>query len=169
MTVAWAIRNVDARDGLRQMPAESVQCVVTSPPYWGLRDYGLQPTVWGGVADHAHEWGVEGTIRKTGGTAEKISRSFVTASQGQFCPCGAWFGCLGLEPTPEQYIVHMLEVFAEVWRVMRPDGTLWLNIGDSYAGSGGARSPAARHPNLRIGQSRLSRPSRPQNAETPDP
>lgn len=95
MTAAWAIRNVDVRDGLRQMPAESVQCVVTSPPYWGLRDYGLEPDAW---AD-------------------------------------GWVGCLGLEPTPEQYIVHMLEVFAEVWRVMRPDGTLWLNIGDSYAGS----------------------------------
>jgi DNA modification methylase len=61
-----------------------VQCVVTSPPYWGLRDYG-------------------------------------DADQ------------LGLEPTPEAYVASVLAVFAEVWRVLKPDGTLWLNLGDSYA------------------------------------
>ncbi|HFC09053.1 MAG TPA: site-specific DNA-methyltransferase [Chloroflexi bacterium] len=68
---------------------ESVQCVITSPPYWGLRDYGVD-------------------------------------------------GQLGLESTPEEYISNMVQVFREIWRVLRPDGTLWLNLGDSYAGSGGA-------------------------------
>ena len=60
------------------------------------------------------------------------------SNQGQFCIyCGAWYGELGLEPTPEQYVANMVAVFREVWRVLRPDGTLWLNMGDSYAGSHG--------------------------------
>ena len=79
---------------------ESEQCVVTSPPYWGLRDYGLEPTSW---------------------------------------PDG-WSGCLGLEPTPELYIEHLVAIFREVKRVLRPDGTVWLVLGDSYAGSRGNRS-----------------------------
>ena len=78
----------DALAVLQTLPAESVQCVVTSPPYWGLRDYG--------------------TVHQ-----------------------------LGLERTPEEYAEKMVAVFREVWRVLRNDGTLWLNLGDSYAGSRG--------------------------------
>jgi len=74
----------DCLDALRRMPDGSVQCCVTSPPYWGLRDYG-------------HD------------------------------------GQIGLESTPEAYVTRMVEVFREVWRVLREDGTLWLNLGDSYA------------------------------------
>jgi len=81
----------DCRETLKSLPAQSVQCVVTSPPYYGLRDYG-------------------------------------EASQ------------IGLESTPEVYIAKIVEVFREVRRVLRDDGTLWLNIGDSYAGSWGAQS-----------------------------
>ena len=66
---------------------KSVNCVVTSPPYWGLRDYGVD-------------------------------------------------GQLGLEETPEEYVENMVTVFREVWRVLRDDGTLWLNLGDSYSGIG---------------------------------
>jgi DNA modification methylase len=78
----------DCREVMRSMEPESVHCVVTSPPYWGLRDYG---------------------------------------DAGQ----------LGLEPTPEEYVANMVEVFREVRRVLRSDGTVWLNLGDSYAGGGG--------------------------------
>lgn len=74
-------------DKLPEIPTGSVNCCVTSPPYWGLRDYGVE-------------------------------------------------GQLGLEKTPEEYIAKMVEVFREVWRVLRDDGTLWLNLGDSYVGSG---------------------------------
>ena len=77
----------DVLDVLREMDAESVQTCVTSPPYWGLRDYG-EP------------------------------------------------GQLGLEPTPGEYVARMVEVFREVRRVLRDDGTLWLNLGDSYANTG---------------------------------
>lgn len=78
----------DALGVLPSMPTESVQCCVTSPPYWGLRDYG-----------HS--------------------------------------GQLGLEPTPEEYVSRMVDMFREVRRVLRSDGVLWLNLGDSYAGPGG--------------------------------
>ncbi len=74
---------------LKTFPDESIHCCVTSPPYWGLRDYGIE-------------------------------------------------GQIGLENTPEEYVAKMVEVFREVKRVLRKDGTLWLNLGDTYAGSGKA-------------------------------
>lgn len=55
------------------------------------------------------------------------------AGAGSFCECGAWSGCLGLEPTPELYVRHLVEVLRELKRVLRADGVLWLNLGDSYA------------------------------------
>ena len=83
----------DCRDVLRRLPDASVQCCVTSPPYFGLRDYGVA-------------------------------------------------GQIGLEPTPDDFVAEMVAVFRDVRRVLRDDGTLWLNLGDSYAstvkGSGGA-------------------------------
>src|SRR5258708_3732910 len=82
----------DCRDVLRGLPDESVHCVVTSPPYWGLRDYGVD-------------------------------------------------GQIGLEQSPASYIATLVGVFAEVRRVLRSDGTLWLNLGDTYAGSGRGGNP----------------------------
>lgn len=61
-----------------------------------------------------------------------------TAGSGQFCQkCGAWLGQFGLEPTPQMYTEHLVEIFREIHRVLRDDGTCWLNLGDSYAGSMG--------------------------------
>ncbi len=76
---------------------ETVQCVITSPPYYGLRDYGID-------------------------------------------------GQLGLEPDPDDYIAIMRTVFKEIWRVLRDDGTVWLNIGDSYVGSGKAAGNGGKGP-----------------------
>ncbi len=116
----------DCREVLRSLAPESVHCVVTSPPYWGLRDYGLPPAIWGGVVDCEHEWG------------EQITEN---ATKGAFCRrCGSWRGCLGLEPSPELYVAHVVEVMRKVRRVLRKDGTLWLNLGSSYAGSGKSHS-----------------------------
>jgi len=83
MNAKSKILNMDVMDGLRKLSDKSVHCVITSPPYWGLRDYGID-------------------------------------------------GQIGLEPTPEDYIEKMVLVFREVKRVLRDDGTLWLNIGDLY-------------------------------------
>jgi DNA modification methylase len=129
-----------------------VQCVVTSPPYWGLRDYGLPPTVWGGEDPGcAHAWGEEtvrvvspqsdhgpdGGFGTTRGTEAWRRGASLTASQGTFCArCGAWRGALGLEPTPEAYVAHLVEVFRAVRRVLREDGTCWVNLGDSYSSIG---------------------------------
>jgi len=88
------IYNMDCLEGLKQLPDNSINCCVTSPPYWGLRDYGVE-------------------------------------------------GQIGLEETPEEYVSKMVEVFREVKRVLRKDGTLWLNLGDSYVGSG--RGPTGRN------------------------
>ena len=123
----------DLRDALRELPDESVQCVVTSPPYWSLRDYGVPPSVWGERDDvdgcPPHEWG--GETHPCG--TDICSR------------CGAWRGALGLEPTPEMYVEHMVEVFREVRRVLRRDGTLWLNLGDTYNAYNGNRGIESRY------------------------
>ena len=145
------------------LPDESVHCVVTSPPYLGLRDYGLEPTVWGGDPHHVHQWLHDRWYVNGGGSTGVAGGAFTPAGQANaqrirngrwreaaFCDCGAWLGALGLEPTLELYVEHIVEVFREVWRVLRPDGTLWLNLGDSYAGSGkglnadGSHSPGKK-------------------------
>jgi len=96
VTPTWQIFVGDVRDTLKTVPDQSVQCCVTSPPYWGLRDYGCE-------------------------------------------------GQLGLEATPELFVAAMVEVFREVKRCLRDDGTLWLNIGDSYAREGGNTKGVSRH------------------------
>lgn len=146
MITTYRLLGGDVRAMLATVADGSAQTVVTSPPYWGLRDYGLEASVWGGDAAHEHEWG-DG-LRRTGGARCQGSSSIrlgrranVRAQEfvrdaGNACACGAWRGCLGLEPTPELYVAHIVEVFREVRRVLRDDGTLWLNLGDSYSDSG---------------------------------
>jgi len=124
---------------LKTFPAESVDCVVTSPPYWGLRDYGTAK--WeGGISGCDHKAG-----RATrGGLSEfqssnKGSFGDEAIRQGECCShCGAKRvdNQIGLEKTPEEYVVRMVEVFKEVKRILKKEGTLWLNLGDSYAGRG---------------------------------
>jgi DNA modification methylase len=134
------------------MPANSVHCCVTSPPYWGLRDYGTPPQVWGGDPDCRHRWGAEGKSaqRLRNGVGSDTAKQAVPITlhprTGAFCArCGAWRGSLGLEPTYQLYVDHLVEVLREVRRVLRPDGTLWLVIGDCYATGGGkAKKPGGR-------------------------
>ncbi len=144
----------DALNILPTLPSESVNCVVTSPPYWGLRDYGT--ATWeGGDADCDHKVG-----RFTSPVSDK-QRSNNGSGDVQaagVCPnCGARRidSQLGLEQTPDEYVARMVAVFREVWRVLRDDGTLWLNLGDSYAsgpgGPVGATSQAApKHRDARM-------------------
>lgn len=131
----------DCRKTLLELEDASVQCCITSPPYWGLRDYGTADWEGGeGDCDHLsdrtnYEKGFEGSKQATNkGTGNRdIIRHNV-------CPkCGAKRvdSQLGLEPTPEEYVENMVEVFRQVRRVLKDDGTLWLNLGDSYNGSGG--------------------------------
>lgn len=144
-------------DVLSELPESSVHCCITSPPYWGLRDYKIAPVVWGGESSCQHAWAAmergrrkdvlpaecssAGRLAHTGGDRSEESRGSALQNGGRFCTlCGAWLGCLGMEPTIEMYVEHMVEVFRAVRRVLRPDGTLWMNLGDSYAGSGGGHT-----------------------------
>jgi len=108
----------DAHTVLADLPAESVHCVVTSPPYWGLRDYGVP-------------------------------------------------GQLGLEPTPEEYVAALVDVFREVRRVLRADGTVWLNLGDSYISGQGGRQTAAGQLRGTIRQDRPTPHARPELDNAP--
>lgn len=100
MTVRILVGHV--LDRLAELPDESVHCVVTSPPFWGLRDYGVPATDWG----------------------------------------NGWIGSHGLEPNYALYVENEVRIFCAVWRVLRSDGVLFLNLGDSYAtGAGKASSP----------------------------
>lgn len=128
----------DVLDRLRELPDSCVQTVCTSPPYFGLRDYGT--ATWdGGDPDCDHTASVKakasaivGNTLMTGrGTAEAAATARIHA-----CPaCGARRidQQIGLEPTPAAYVARMVEVFREVRRVLRNDGTCWVNMGDSYA------------------------------------
>jgi DNA modification methylase len=139
-----------------------VHCCITSPPYWSLRDYGVAPSVWSGRAACEHEWTDPITNNATNHTdkrrwqhtrngrdelqptEKRVAWLRTPVNQGSICQkCGAWFGCLGLEPTAELYIAHVVQIFREVRRVLRDDGTLWLNIGDSYNGTGRGGGTAA--------------------------
>jgi DNA modification methylase len=154
----------DCREVMRTLEAGSVNCCVTSPPYFGLRAYGTEPQVWGGSADCDHSWTSERYYREGGGcnsSAEAFSepgeanaRRLKEARwrESTTCVhCGAWRGELGLEPNPDMYVEHLVDVFREVRRVLRGDGTLWINLGDcynAYNGNRGAQSQYAgkRHP-----------------------
>lgn len=130
----------DVRSCLKQLEDGSVQCVITSPPYWGLRDYGT--ATWEGGdpnCDHKHKTARNdgGRVNENGfhGSATEDSDKGAMNYTG-ICPkCGARRidSQIGLEPTPEAYVADLVEVFREVKRVLRNDGTLWLNLGDSYA------------------------------------
>jgi len=125
------ILNGDVIDCLKTLPDGSVQCVVTSPPYFGLRDYNTAS--WeGGDPDCDHN-----PQRPDGG--ERSDRALPLGRGGMYkdvCgKCGAVRvdKQIGLEDTPEAYVTKLVEVFREVRRVLRDDGTVWLNLGDSYA------------------------------------
>jgi DNA modification methylase len=129
-------------DVLAELPPKSVHVVVTSPPYWGLRAYGTPPQVWGAAEGCECEWGDEGVKSRRGTQVGANAQCGNTQKRvcppnlptGAYCTkCGAWRGELGSEPTLDLFVAHLVEVFAAVSRVLRDDGTLWVNLGDSYA------------------------------------
>lgn len=126
---------------MSEIPDNTIQCVVTSPPYWGLRKYaGTQDLIWGGDNHCEHEWISEKkAIEYIQGNPEfarphRELKSF-NAITNTCQTCGAWRGQFGLEPTPEMYVEHTIEILREIRRVLRKDGVVFWNIGDSYVGS----------------------------------
>jgi DNA modification methylase len=136
----------DALDVLREMPDESVHCVVTSPPYWGLRDYGTGSWT-GGDPDCDHLVREDPRVESSTLSGGKATTGHQREGYKNSCPrCGATRTDqqLGLEPTPDAYIARMVQVFRQVRRVLRRDGTCWLNIGDSYNAYNGGAGPGSK-------------------------
>ena len=129
----------DCIEKLKELPDESVNCIVTSPPYYGLRDYGTGEWV-GGDPNCPHRRMSkfsEKTI--TGHAQDELKGNVGDAIYKTVCPlCGAVRvdRQIGLEETPQEFIEKLTAVFHECKRVLKDDGTLWLNIGDSYCGTG---------------------------------
>jgi DNA modification methylase len=134
----------DAYQLLPLMPSESIDCVITSPPYYGLRIYDNVETIFDGDPSCEHEWhktslktdhkptGKQETVR---GTIDRQKYNYEITSN--VCiKCGAWKGQLGIEPSWKMYVQHLVELFREVKRVLKKTGSFWLNIGDTYFGGG---------------------------------
>lgn len=137
---------------------ESVHAIVTSFPYYGLRSYGLPPTIWGGDSRCAHVWGPIvarrtennnglGRSTLTSGSGPERRKEWHDGKSGEvesaFCQlCGAWLGCFGLEPTIALHVQNAVAVCREIKRVLRRDGIFYLNYGDSYATGKNGRSAA---------------------------
>jgi len=137
-------------DKLRDLPNDCVDVVVTSTPYYGLRDYGPDcVSVWDGKADCEHEWVTREYLMHNGrGDCQKSAKFSSQRDEGVNYPdepkadktclkCSAWKGQLGLEPHPSMFIEHLAQVFLEIKRVLKPSGSLWLNLGDTYFGGNG--------------------------------
>jgi len=133
---------------MREFPDESVDFVMTSPPYWGLRNYGeATETVWGGDSDCKHEWVEERMTlvhenrNFSAGTQEEVHgekpTTYIKKYDDQvagFCvKCGAWKGQLGLEPSWQLYVSHMVLVCRELKRVLKKTGSIYIVLGDTYA------------------------------------
>lgn len=136
----------DCLEGLKGLPSECCDCCVTSPPYFGLRDYGTALWVGGSIdCDHKGEpMRTRARINEhtdSGGADVKNKDNH----QPYKSICGKCFAIridsqIGLEKTPELYVKKLVEVYTEVRRVLKKSGTLWLNLGDSYAASGKNRT-----------------------------
>ena len=147
------IYNGDALKVLRALPDESTQMCMTSPPYWGLRNYADGASmVWSTDGNCEHIWGKTIHKGRTGWEAtpegQKQFKSATTEqyqSDSNFCSlCGAWRGQLGLEPTPELYVEHLIMIFREVKRVLRRDGSFYLNIADTYSATRSYQVPQSK-------------------------
>jgi len=139
LVFAMLVVRANALDYLKQMQDESVDCVVTSPPYYGLRFYEGADTVWGGENNCEHEFKVN--THYTSGQSDKATTTSPIEGlekkwvEGSCLKCGAWKGQLGLEPTVDMFIDHLLLITKEIKRVLKKTGTFFLNINDTYSGS----------------------------------
>jgi site-specific DNA-methyltransferase (adenine-specific) len=139
---------------------QSVNCIVTSPPYWSLRKYDIPDSIFGGAGKCQHEWINEnfkqhsgrGDCQRSGKFSEQEPIPDMTLSRGFCSLCGAWRGQLGLEPTINLFLEHLLQVMDECWRVLRNDGTMWVNLGDTYSQSGGSGSGEYRKRHKQFGK-----------------
>jgi DNA modification methylase len=131
----------DVRQRLKDIPDNTVQACITSPPYWGLRDYGTAS--WDGGDPNCDHLGkpmaTKANINRNCGTGNDVKNATAREFFKDVCgKCGAERRDqqIGLEQSPAEYVAEMVAVFEEVRRVLKDDGVLWLNLGDSYVGTG---------------------------------
>ncbi len=141
--MSWRILQGDCIEQMKTLEDQSVNTCVTSPPYFGLRDYGTAS--WeGGDPDCEHVGSVARTAAP-GSEKQASNLGALSVMSGDCAACGATRvdAQIGLEPTPDEFVQALVEVFRDVRRVLRDDGTVWLNLGDSYAAQrGGTAMPA---------------------------
>lgn len=131
----------DSLTQLKTLPSNSVDCIVTSPPYWALRDYKLEPQIWDSNNDCDHDFSITHTMTQTGGKTPDYVGNYSDdrlhfSSKSNTCSkCNAWKGELGQEPTIELFVNHMVQIFDECKRVLKKEGTCFVNIGDTYSGN----------------------------------
>jgi site-specific DNA-methyltransferase (adenine-specific) len=132
-------------DVLRKLPENSIDCLLTSPPYWQARDYESPLVIWGGKKDCKHIFNMVEETRITDRSfGERISEekgveSKITKRKKKFkmisgfCKyCTAWRGQLGQEPHPDLFVKHLVDIMLAARKPLKPEATLWVNLGDSY-------------------------------------
>jgi len=153
----------DVRELSDQLQENTISTIITSPPYWALRHYGIPPSWWGGKKNCKHElityehkvemydndkrahWQNKGVSRQT---APEVWKK-MDLGYGYCKKCNAWLGTLGLEPDFNLYVKHLCDIFDRLKRPLRDDGTLWVNLGDTYytkSGSGFHFDQVRGHP-----------------------
>lgn len=139
-------------DVLQDLPANIVDCIITSPPYWMARDYETKPIIWDGDPDCDHQWSYYIQKGQTGGTRSKKVKvkdkenfQIFEDKEFAFCDrCGAWLGSLGFEPTPELFSKHLCDIFDACRKTLKSTGTLFVNIGDVYGGTGAGQEKSPK-------------------------
>ncbi|OGM09207.1 hypothetical protein A2Z67_04675 [Candidatus Woesebacteria bacterium RBG_13_36_22] len=141
------IFNCDARH--IPLADKSINCVITSPPYYALRKYDIPDVIWDGSPNCPHDWVTEELAfdyrMRAGGTQNSMygdrpppkAQKIEYGSRSNCTKCGAWKGQLGCESHYDDFIRHLCDIFDEVKRVLRDDGIIFVNLSDSYGGSGG--------------------------------
>lgn len=138
----------DCLEVLKTIPSNSVDCCVTSPPYYGLRDYGTGKWIGGDENCPHKRMSKQSQYTITGHAQSQLVGNVGDAIYKTVCPlCGAIREDkqIGLEETPLEYIDKLVSVFGEVKRVLKDDGTLWVNIGDSYNGNKKGNTEINKH------------------------
>jgi site-specific DNA-methyltransferase (adenine-specific) len=136
------IYNENCLEGLKKIEDKTIDCVITSPPYFGLRCYSTEPQVWGGKEECSHVW-VEGKASgnhnfrpgKNGTVGNHRNREIWKGDiKIEECSkCGAYRGEIGLEPQINDFVNHLCDIFDEIQRVLKDQGTCFVNLGDTYS------------------------------------
>lgn len=134
----YEIKQGDCLEVLKTLPSESVNCCITSPPYWGLRDYGTGEWIGGDPTCSHKRDSKQSELTQTGHrNLEGAVGDGIYKDKCKRCGAERKDRQIGLELTPSMYVQKIVEVFREVKRILKKDGTLWLNLGDSYATTSG--------------------------------